>query len=179
MQYLHLTLSGVLQSYGGVDSNWVEVRNTEMHPTASTVAGLLACALGIKKGTEAYDWLLTLDYRTSHLPMARILDDYQMVYPKEPKKLSKESKMRKINGAVHSSQTGQRPIHKMYLADAVFHVYVGCEDVSRLREIHAALRNPKWVYYLGRACCTPSREIVPAEFRTCAPEMLSEVYPCI
>ena len=179
MQYLKLTLCGVLQSYGGPDSGWVEIRNTENHPTASAVAGLIACSLGIKKNTPQYDHLRTLDYRSTADRNAMLLYDYQIVSPKEPGKSTKESTIRRINGTRHALNTAQRPITKVYLQNASFSVLVGSESAEELREIHAAIRNPRWLYFLGRACCTPSREIVPAEFEAKPLDEYEGEYICI
>lgn len=179
MFYLKLFLSAVLQSYGGQDSGWVELRNTENRPTASAVAGLIACCLGVRPGTPEYRRLLCLKYISMTDKNSGILDDYQIVTPKEPGKLSSESEILKLSGGKKGPGEGQRPIHKMYLQDSSFSVFVGSDDIEELRRIHGAFRNPKWVYYIGRACCTPSAPVVEEEFRAVSENDIKGDFICI
>lgn len=179
MFYLKLILSAVLQSYGGRDSGWVELRNTEDHPTASAVAGLIACCLGVRPGTPEYRHLLCLKYLSRTEKYNGILEDYQIVTPKEPGKLASESGIRTIDGKTKDPGEGQRPIRKRYLQDSSFCVLVGSEDAEELRRIHAAIRNPEWVYFLGRACCTPSEPVAEKDFRLVTPEEEGGGFVCI
>ena len=162
VHYMRLKLRGVLQSYGGPESSWVARRDTGPMPTREAMAGLLACALGVRKGEPAYDRLLSLDYLSTRCSTAQRREDYQIIAPREPGKSTKDSVFR----TAKSGSAEQLPIIKVYLENAAFDVLVGSESLDELSALHYALRHPVWAYYLGRACCTPSSEIVPPVFET-------------
>lgn len=161
MYYLKLTLEGVLQSYGNEENAWRTRRDTQCYPTKSSVIGIIGCSLGLRKEDDDYQKLNNLTYLYKENRRPRILDDYQMVRPKERGKSFEDSRFWSASGGHNGVQL---PTNKEYLMDASFSVYVGSEDLQTLRKIHKALRDPAWVYYLGRACCTPSQPIVEKEF---------------
>lgn len=175
MKYLELYLSGVMQSYGTKESPWLNKYTADI-PTRDAVAGLLACAFGISdKDSKDYQDLLSLDmyakkkeskYENDRHRADRryrgggILTDYQIVRPLEPGKTKEESRFLCVDGKYKA----QIPRKKYYLEDQAFSVLLGSEDEEFLEDIHYAIRHPLWCYYLGRACCTPSSEIVPEQF---------------
>lgn len=161
MYYLKITLEGVLQSYGNAENAWRTRRDTQIAPTKSAVIGILGCSLGFRKGEEKYEKLekFTYLYKTNRKP--KILDDYQMIRPKEEGLSFEDSRFWSADGG-HSGK--QLPTTKEYLVDTSFSVYIGYDNPNVLKTIHGALRNPVWPYYLGRACCTPSKPIADKEF---------------
>ena len=182
MLYLKLKLQGILQSYGGPESGWVDIRNTLRQPTASAVAGIIACCMGVKPNTPEYRHLLTLDYRTTTNEKATVLEDYQIIGP--PRISNPFNKSEPYILGCDAGAKAQLPITKHYLQDGAkhyvhtetgnkgeqtdkcltFYVLVGSNDTVELQSIHYALRHPVWVPYLGRACCTPSAPLIGGTF---------------
>ena len=161
MYYLKMTLEGVLQSYGNGENVWRLRRDTQIAPTKDAVIGIIGCALGLQMEDTAYKALNDLTYLYIQTHPAMILDDYQVIRPKEPRKSFEDSYFWSPDG---SHNKIQYTTVKEYLTNTSYTVYVGCEDKQSLRQIHRALRDPVWPYYLGRACCTPGRPIAEKEF---------------
>lgn len=166
MKYIRMTAAARLQSYSDGKAGWPLLRDTANHPTASTLTGLVACCLGIANKTDEYRELgEKLRYLTTIPDNVTILDDYQIVSPKETGKLTSESDLLNLNGKKKTNGSGKVQIRNRYIQDAKFHVLIGCEDVDFLRNIHYHMRHPVWPYYLGKACCTPSEPLVGLDFR--------------
>ena len=167
MYYQELTLAGRLQSYAPETGVWPSHRDTLLHPTASALIGIIACSQGIKKGTEECERLKRiLNFQTSVLDEVSILEDYQIVTPIEPGKSAKDSEVYMVNGKKKPASKSSYQITNCFIMDAEFSVLVGCENIEELEKMHYYLRHPKWVYYLGKSCCTPSKPLVGAEFKT-------------
>lgn len=167
MYYMEITLAGIMQSYGLESGGWVTLRDTMLHPTASTIVGILACSQGIEKDTEEYEGLKRkLNFKTTVLDDVLILEDYQIVSPKEFRKATADSEVFMVNGGKKDAAGSQLPITNRYILDAEFKVLVECENLEELKKIHHYLLHPVWAYYLGKACCTPSKPLVGREFKT-------------
>ncbi|GAA2814986.1 type I-E CRISPR-associated protein Cas5/CasD [Kitasatospora paracochleata] len=140
MSVLALRLAGPLQSWGAT-SRFAR-RTTENAPTKSGVIGLLAAALGIDR---------TDDHALAELAMLRF-----GVRIDQP-----GTRLRDYQTAQHFDTGESMPLsERFYLADAVFVAAV--EGPAQLAErMHAALRTPAYLPYLGRRSCPPSR---PVEF---------------
>lgn len=170
MKYIKLKLAGVFQSYSSSENIWRTRKDTKPGPTKSAVTGLIACAMGLRKGDKKYTQLEKLDYsyragiedtnERKNLKKGHIMDDYQIIRPKEAGKSFEDSYFWRPDGKHNGIQL---PTYKEYIVDAEFTVYVGSENESLLKKIHAAFTNPVWPVYLGRACCTPSSPIVDKE----------------
>jgi CRISPR system Cascade subunit CasD len=113
------------------------IQPTEREPTASGVAGLMACALGRTRSDPIDD--------LSRLPMGVRVDregrdgiDFQTAF------------------GGHVARPAEPVLsQRHYLLDADF--LVGVEGPRRqLEEIEEALRQPFWPLYLGRRACIPS-----------------------
>jgi CRISPR system Cascade subunit CasD len=138
MATLLLRLAAPLQAWG-VDSRF-EIRQTEREPSKSGVVGLLAAALGIRRGdTAALAPLNELRFGVRVDQEGVLLRDFQMVY-----------KDRK------TSYLTQR----YYLADAVFLVGLESEDACFLQTLADALHHPAFPLFLGRRSCPPAMPLV-------------------
>ncbi|SOB88486.1 type I-E CRISPR-associated protein Cas5/CasD [Streptomyces sp. 1331.2] len=148
---LLLHLAAPLQSWG--ETGQFNERDTAPFPTRSGVIGLLAAALGRKRGDDIGDLArLSLTVRTDR--PGTILRDLHTVGGGLPA-------ARTVTTAEGKKRTGATATllsHRYYLADAAFTAVVTIadpadpEDLDRWAE---ALRNPHWPPYLGRRSCPP------------------------
>lgn len=136
MSVLLLRLAGPLQSWGSA-SRFAR-RGTESAPTKSGVAGLLAAAQGRPRDADLSD-------------LAALRFGVRIDQP--------GSRLRDFHTAHHSDSGKSMPISdRFYLADAVF--VAGFEgDAPLLQALHQALLDPRFLPYLGRRSCPPSRRI--------------------
>ncbi|MGK4584408.1 type I-E CRISPR-associated protein Cas5/CasD [Kitasatospora sp. HPMI-4] len=136
MSVLVLRLAGPLQSWGS--SARFARRTTETAPTKSGVIGLLAGALGRERDADLSDLAaLRFGVRIDQ-PGTRIAD---------------------LQTAHHADTDRSMPLsHRFYLADAVFLAAVQGED-ALIDRLHAAVRAPVFLPYLGRRSCPPSLPI--------------------
>jgi CRISPR system Cascade subunit CasD len=156
-RFLALRLEGPLQSWG-FDSQYNR-RNTGLMPTKSAIAGMCCAALGLPRGSEEEQNFLVL-FRTVHmtaiavpryvrekeLPVRR-LQDYHTV-----------QNTRRASGAINNDCV---LTHRQYLTDAAFGVLLQ-GDAVLLKDIAAALSDPKWGIWLGRKTCIPSAPVLAA-----------------
>ncbi|WP_329097245.1 type I-E CRISPR-associated protein Cas5/CasD [Streptomyces sp. NBC_01439] len=129
---LALRLAGPLQSWGA--SARFARRTTESAPTKSGVIGLLAAALGRDRTANLTD-LAALRFAVRIDQPGTRLRDFQT--------------------ARHADTDKAMPVSdRFYLADAVFVAAVG-GDHALIRALHAAVRAPVHLPYLGRRSCPP------------------------
>lgn len=137
MSTLLLRLAAPLQSWG-VDSKF-ETRMTEREPTKSGVLGLLAAALGIRRGDiQALAELSSLKFGVRVDREGSYLKDFHMV---------------------HSAATSY-VTHRYYLSDAVFLCGLESENKELLEHYSAALTHPVFPLFLGRRSCPPTLPLV-------------------
>ncbi|MFF5638232.1 type I-E CRISPR-associated protein Cas5/CasD [Streptomyces sp. NPDC012825] len=137
MSVLTLQLAGPLQSWGA-SSRFASRRTTENAPTKSGVIGLLAAAQGLERGAD----LSTL---------ASLRFGVRIDQP--------GTRLRDFHTAHHGDTGTAMPLsERFYLADAVF-VAALSGDHALLTELHAALRTPVYLPFLGRRSCPPSRPV--------------------
>ncbi|MFI6151393.1 type I-E CRISPR-associated protein Cas5/CasD [Kitasatospora sp. NPDC051170] len=153
---LLLRLAGPLQSWG--ERSKFNERDTAPFPTRSGVIGLLACALGRRRGDDIADLArLSLTVRADRPGV--LLRDLHTVgggLPARRTVTTAEGKKRPAAAATLLS-------HRHYLADAVFAAALtGPGDV--LAACAAALREPFWPPYLGRRSCPPEGPVLLGEF---------------
>lgn len=163
---LHLRLEGPLQSWG--EHSKFYFRDSAREPTKSGVIGLIACAIGYPRydpDIKNLDSRLHMAVRVEREGV--ILNEFQTIdsgYITAKRGL--ESK-----GIIRTKQ---------YLQDASFLVLLVGKK-SLLDTIEEALSDPKWPYYLGRKCCSPSMPLF-LDRSTCYSSLedaLSEVpYSC-
>lgn len=137
MTVLVMQLAGPLQSWGS--SARFARRTTEPAPTKSGVVGLLAAALGRDRRHDLTD-LAALRFGVRIDQRGTLLRDYQ---------------------TAHHFDTGvSMPVsERFYLADAVFVAAVEADDEELVERLHAALRQPRFLPYLGRRSCPPARPL--------------------
>lgn len=148
---LILRLEGVLQSWGEY-AKW-DIRDSATMPTKSGIVGLLGCAMGLERDSlelPALAQAISVAVRADR-PGTR-LTDFQIVrgYPL----LAANGKPRTSGNTIVTTRS--------YLQDACFTVVIDTTEAWRQRII-ASLVDPKWVPYLGRKSCAPSRPIFEAE----------------
>ena len=151
---LLLRLAGPMQSWG-TQSRFTK-RDTVSEPTKSGVIGLICAALG-RSRPEPIDDLASLhmgvrvdregtkerDYHTAQ----RVL--------RAKAKLSRLEDKGPRKSDIQETVTSER----YYLADAHFIVGLEGDDLSLLRAIHEALKDPHWSLSLGRKAFVPGLPI--------------------
>lgn len=141
MNVLLLRLAGPMQSWG-VQSRF-SIRETGREPSKSGVVGLLCAALGRRRNQDISD--------IAALKMGvRVDQEGVLKYD-----FHTAQNVRKASGGIKDTE----PSRRYYLSDAKFLAGFGGEDISLLRELHAALRNPVWPLSLGRKAFVPSEPI--------------------
>jgi CRISPR system Cascade subunit CasD len=155
-----------MQSWG--TTSRFDERDTGKEPSKSGVIGLLAAAMGIDRDNWTKLKPLTrlsmgvrhdrpgvpkYDYQTVGQGVEQIFDDKG--------KSRTRSRMILANGkypsGVHLGEGIQSYRH--YLADAAFLVGIESDDRSLLENIHAHLKNPVWLLFLGRKSYLPSEPL--------------------
>ncbi|AEM88601.1 type I-E CRISPR-associated protein Cas5/CasD [Streptomyces violaceusniger] len=145
---LLLHLAGPLQSWG--EHSRFNQRDTAPFPTKSGITGLLACALGRRRGETIEDLAsMSLTIRSDRRGV--LLRDLHTVGGGLPAKrtvTTAEGKKRPSSAATLLS-------HRYYLADAAFTAAITSDDHQLLQQCAAALKEPAWPLYLGRRSCPP------------------------
>lgn len=146
MQALLLRLAGPMQSWG--TQSRFSVRDTDLEPSFSGVIGLLAAALGRRRG-EPIDDLAALDMAVRvDRPGLRFADYHTAGGAHRP---GERYGVHKANDAKPGTVVSRR----WYLADADF--LVALEGSPELLErLLGALARPVWPLFLGRRSCVPS-----------------------
>lgn len=157
-EHLVFTLYGPLQAWGTVAVG--EVRPSAGHPTRSAVLGLLAAALGIRRGED--DALLALSdgyglaIRTD-APGERFTDYHTVQAPGEKKKRTFHSRRDELGAKLGPHEELHTILSRRdYLADARFTVCLrprGIDVPHSLQALRDALLAPRLTPYLGRKCC--------------------------
>jgi CRISPR system Cascade subunit CasD len=157
--FLGLFLDGPLQSWGFASR--FDRRSTALHPTRSGVLGLVAAALGIDKYSEGEEQRIasfeSLRLTTFTLPRrSRRGDDLEMQRLEDYHTVTG---IRRASGKLDREATVQT--YRQYLLDSRFGVLVE-GSLALLKEISAALQDPKWGVWLGRKCCIPASPVLVA-----------------
>ena len=153
---LKLVCSAMLQSWRNTGLG-PEFRYTEMNPTKTGVAGMIACALGIPRGNSEIKRLennfeLYLSKKESgsltdmegNIP--DVLMDFQTIFA--PTMLSADG------NPIHTPTVTNRE----YIIAHRFVLYLKTDE-NVLIQIKDALNNPVWDYYLGSKCCIPAEPV--------------------
>ncbi|WP_369359764.1 type I-E CRISPR-associated protein Cas5/CasD [Streptomyces sp. cg2] len=147
---LLLRLAGPLQSWG--EHSHFNERDTAAFPTRSGVIGLLAAALGRRRG-EPLDDLARLSLTVRVDRPGVLLSDLHTVGGGLPSKATVTT----AEGKKRSGDTGTLLTHRAYLADAAFTLALtgGSHDKALLARLATALDSPQWPLFLGRRSCPP------------------------
>ena len=144
MSTLLLRLAGPMQSWGS--SSLYDRRDTEYYPTKSGVLGMIAGALGRKRG-ESLDDLRALRFGVRIDEPGKRMEDFHCT------EMHTETE-------VYNSNLSRR----YYLTDAVFLVGLESDDDEMLLRFKTALENPVYTPFLGRRSCPPAGPIVVGFF---------------
>ena len=158
---IYLRLAGPLQSWAGpaVTGNIV---HTERFPTRSALIGLIAGALGARRG-DWPEWLNTIEFSVRQDKEPRIVDDFHTINPRPEASqfrrrllIAERGKARGDKALVFTpdAQGGTSLVNRTYLADGVFVVSVTSRE--HIDELEDALSSPKFVSYLGRKAFSPT-----------------------
>lgn len=144
MATLLLRLQAPMQAWG-VQSRF-GVRDTGREPSKSGVIGLLCAALGRNREAPVDD-LAALKMGVRIDKPGRVMMDFHTA-----------NNVLKAAGkpGTASGLKGTEISRRYYLADAAFLVGLESDDLALLEDLHAALRYPKWMLFLGRKSFVPS-----------------------
>ena len=135
MNVLLLRLVGPMQSWD--TQSRFPLRTTGLEPSKSGVIGLVCAALG-RQRWEPIEDLAAL------LMGVRVDSDGKM-------ESDYHTALNVIKASGAPSKPGEAVLsRRFYLADADFLVGLEGQDIALLKEIHAALQNPRWPLFLGR-----------------------------
>jgi CRISPR system Cascade subunit CasD len=157
MSVLLLRLAGPLQSWGGASRHMT--RYTLSMPTKSGTVGLLAAALGRRRGDGLSD-LAALRFGVRVDQPGRLLVDYHTVSaashaPGDPAR----QRMPTSSGGSLKPADSTKVTRRYYIADAVF--VAALETPPDIAEALAdALRRPRYAPYLGRRSCPPAKPVL-------------------
>ncbi len=143
MHTLLMLLAGPMQSWG--HRSRFDDRDTGLEPTRSGVIGLICAAMGIPRDGDLS--------RFDSLRMGVRIDS-----PGRPA-IDFHTAMRVVraDGTLDRDDAKNTVTsHRHYLGDARFIVGLEHEELGLVREIEAALRNPRWPLFLGRKSFPPS-----------------------
>lgn len=146
---LVLRLEGLMQSWGE-RSRW-DSRDTEAFPSKSGIIGLIACAMGLRRGDTAIRELeqkMTIGVRADRPGV--FMTDYHTITGEFVTAEGKHRGRKGENSTIIS--------YRQYLFDASFLVVIAAPEII-LESIASALKKPKWQIYLGRKSCVPSRPV--------------------
>ena len=123
------------------------VRTTGREPSKSGIVGLLCAALGRPRQEPVTD-LAALNMAVRVDQEGSLLRDFHTA-----------QNVLKAGGGTKDTEVSTR----YYLSDAAFLVALA-GDLALLQQLHAALRDPRWMLCLGRKSCPPSRPVyIPAD----------------
>lgn len=146
---LVMLLAGPLQSWGGPTPGLYE-RPTEPMPTLSGIVGILANALGLRRGDDITDLASGRLTVRADRPGVRLMD-YHTIGSGD-----------RVAPVMDGGGRGRTiPTERQYLADAAFlAVYTPSPDTEVDAErLLSALDNPARPLYLGRRSCPPATRI--------------------
>jgi CRISPR system Cascade subunit CasD len=155
--FLALVLDGPLQSWGFASR--FQRRTTGLHPTKSSVVGLICAAMGLAKGSREEEVTLPAlaelrmisvavprsraNRHAAELPVRR-LEDFHTVLD-----------TRRADGPMNKDAV---ITHRQYLLDARFGIILH-GDRALLERAAAALQDPAWGVWLGRKSCIPAAPV--------------------
>lgn len=163
--YLTFQLHGMLSAFGLVAVG--EVRPSAPHPTRSAVIGIVAGALGIRRGEEARLRALTDGYGVAvrvDAPGTPLLDYHTVQTPPERKKRVYRTRSDELGGLLGPDEEPYTILSRRgYLCGAAFTacLWARTDPPYSLDALAEALRRPVFAPYLGRKCCPPSLPFHP------------------
>ena len=165
--YLKMLLNAAMSAYPfdnlGDETNTAHYKNTQNAPGLNTIYGILECALGLEDYDDTYkDQIEALKNDiTIKIVRPRHIEhrvyDLQTVHHLENDLTPYFATCN--GGTPQGKETYRPPLQtKVYLSQAEREVHIyGSKE--RLEEIKEALLHPVYSYYIGRACCIPSKPV--------------------
>ncbi|MDR2240652.1 MAG: type I-E CRISPR-associated protein Cas5/CasD [Zoogloeaceae bacterium] len=158
--YLLLRLYGSLASWGEIAVG--EMRHSAAHPSRSALLGLLGAALGIERSDDAGQQGLAQGYRFGiKLEQAGMpLRDYHTVQVgTAPRKFSFRSRRQELAAEKVETMLSARE----YRCDSIALIAVEAlpQAPCDLERLAAALRQPRFLLYLGRKSCPLALPLAP------------------
>lgn len=165
MPVLEIQCIGVIQGWS--DNGVYDNRRCSNIPTKSSVIGMVASAMGMKRDADLTKLReLRMGVRVDQ--QGKVHEDYQFVHGESietiqrnlesigvEKAKEKASKLYKFK-----NKNNSYVIRKEYLTDARFLVFLEHESKDFLEEIAKALENPIFPTYFGRKNCIPMEDLV-------------------
>ena len=180
MNYIKLTLSGVLQYFSDLDSIALRTSyNTSLYPTKKAIVGMIASAFGYNRNCPKSEQLYnTLNVKYNIIKDPIILNEFQTIKPLKSQKnyMNKYYTRNKFTTISGSIQDRQLTKNIQYLQDAEYEIFIGGSD-ELLESIYNALRNPAYSLFIGKRCCVLNKPIV-TNFELIKEEDLQNVYDC-
>lgn len=159
MSSLYLRFAGPYQSWAGARATGNHVNTTDI-PTRSGIIGLIAAALGARRG-EWPEWLEDIGIEVRVDNPGRIEKDFQTINPRPEAQPFIEriwaASGQKGNAPASftpDAQKGTSIVRRTYLAGAEFLVRISHPE--RVPELAAAFAEPGFSPYLGRKAFAPS-----------------------
>lgn len=164
MQWLVFRLYGPLASWGGVAVG--EVRDSDPHPGKSAVLGLVAAALGIRREEEAELQALADGYGYAvqvESPGLAIVDYHTAQVPSRSKLKGRPHATRRDELAMPRHELNTILSSRSYRCDAMYRVALWAQPGAPrpLAAVVDALRQPRFVPYLGRKSCALALPLEP------------------
>jgi CRISPR system Cascade subunit CasD len=162
--YLVFQLCAPMAAWGDVAVG--EYRGTREHPGASALIGLLGAALGLRREDEAAHAALRDGYRfaVGVVAAGQLLRDYhtaQVPGRTSLKNRPHATRRDELNLPKHDLNTILST--RDYRQGVAYAVAVQAEAAAphSLHALAQALREPRFVLYLGRKCCPPAAPLAP------------------
>ena len=164
MQFLVFQLQAALAAWGDVAVG--EYRGTHEHPGASALVGLLGAALGVRRDNEAGHAALRDGYAFAVGTVAAgdLLRDYHTAQvPGRSDLKGRPHRTRRDELAVPRRDLNTILSTRDYRQGAAWAVAVQplAGAPHTLQDLAQALRQPRFVLYLGRKCCPPAAPLAP------------------
>jgi CRISPR system Cascade subunit CasD len=162
MEYLVFQLYGPLASWGLPATG--ETRRSAIHPTRSALIGLLAAALGVRRGDEERLALLRDSVRLAvkQLSPGVLVQDYHTAQvpsqEKNVKRLTRRDELHAPNSSLNTILSTRE-----YRCDGYWKVAVYTQGASPwdLQTLCSALRCPHFPLYIGRKSCPLGAPLAP------------------
>lgn len=164
MDFLVFQLQAALSSWGDVAVG--EYRGTHEHPGASSLVGLLGAALGVRRDDEAGHAALRdgFAFAVGTVDAGTLLRDYHTAQvPGRSDLKGRPHRTRRDELAVPKRDLNTILSTRDYRQAGAWVVAVQALPGAshRLDDLAQALREPRFVLYLGRKCCPPSAPLAP------------------
>ncbi len=160
-KYLVFQLYGPMAAWGEIAVG--ETRRSAVHPSKSTILGLLAAACGIDRNDEETHIAMAHAYNIAVKVLApgSLLVDYHTVQV-PPRQRNAEFKTRKEE--LTADKLGTLLSNRQYRCDAAYVVAVWIKKQPApfsVEKLADALQQPKYTLYLGRRSCPLALPLCP------------------